>query len=272
VKLEIGNDDWNAIKSALSNHSRSFLFGVVPNLCANGRVIKINSKIKKIGAIVIIVIIALASITLYENATEPKGISHLSYHISNPNTSSMSFYIQKSLNYTYLGNRISLVYHMAPGFSCHYLNISWSNRSGVDVGYCAFQSCLFLSNYSSIHSPHSNPVVTIQNTSVSINHPLYKNGTNKNDSFGPYGQYSIRDGTHISMYDLYLYGSGVGSLTGAIVPVYKAVNQGNFTFYENITFTITLSIGIFHFTSQPYHLDESWWQVWEYNTGIRDLG
>ncbi|MHB1492959.1 MAG: hypothetical protein ACYCR7_03335 [Thermoplasmataceae archaeon] len=234
--------------------------------------IKINSKIKKIGAIAIIVIIALASITFYENATDPQGISEVTNHITNFNYSSRSFLMQKSLNYTYLGNRISLVYHMAPGFSCHYLNISWSNRSGVDVGYCAFQSCLFLSNYSSIHSLYSNPVVTIQNTSVSINHPLYKNGTNKNDSFGPYGQYSIIDGTHISMYDLYLYGTQRGCLNDAIVPVYKAVNQGNFTFYENITFTITLSIGILHFTSQPYHLDESWWQAWEFNTGTRNLG
>ena len=233
--------------------------------------IKINSKMKKIGAIAIIAIIAFASITFYEYATEPRGISQVSTNTSGIN--GLSFVIHKNLNYTYLGNRISLVYNMEPGFTCHYLNISQSNYTGVDIGYRAFGSRLCMSNYSSIHSPYSNPVIVIQNTSVSINHPLYKNGTNKNDNFGLYGQYCIGNGPYDSAFILYLYGTqrGLGSY-GSIAPVYKAVNQGNFTFYENITFTITLSIGIFHFTSQPYHLDESWWQVWEYNTGNRNLG
>ena len=43
------------------------------------------------------------------------------------------------------------------------------------------------------------------------------------------------------------------------------INPGNFTFYENITFTITLSLGILHFTSQQFHLDQSWWVLMEYN-------
>ena len=233
--------------------------------------IKINSKIKKIGAIAIIVIIALASITFYESATEPKGISEVSTNTSGIN--GLSFVIHKNLNYTYLGNSISLVYNMMPGFTCHFLNISDANNTDALTARCNFQSSLCMSNYPSIHSPYSHPVITVQNISVSINHPLYKNGTNKNDSFGPYGQYSVSDGTYASMYWLYLYGYRQGGcdLTNC-TPVYKAVNQGNFTFYENITFTITLSIGIFHFTSQPYHLDEYWWQAWEFNTGTRNLG
>ena len=233
--------------------------------------IKINNKIKKIGAVAIIIIIALSSITFYENATEPKGMSEMAPYIPNFKIGAKSFYIEKSLNYTYLGNRISLVYTMAPDFSCHYLNISWSNHTQY-VGYSAFQSWLYLSNYSSIHSPYSNPVVTIQNTSVSINQPLYKNGTNKNDSFGPYGQYSTSVGSCSSFFDLNLRGTQYYCAYGAIVPVYKAVNQGNFTFYENITFTITVSLGILHFTSKSYHLDVSWWQVWEYNPGNRVYG
>ncbi|MHB8372179.1 MAG: hypothetical protein ACYDBI_05670 [Thermoplasmataceae archaeon] len=225
---------------------------------------------KKIGAVGIIVIIAIASITYYEDATEPSGMYNpvpiLIYH--EPPTTP-GFEISKSLNYTYMGNRISLVYEMRSGFSCHYLNISMSNYTST-VGYCNFHSWLTLSNYSSIHSPYSHLIITVTNTSVSINHPLYKNGTNKNDSFGPYGQYCISSSPCQS--DLSLYQFNDRYSTYLSNPLYKYVNPGNFTFYENITFTITLSIGILHFTSQPYHLDESWWQVWEYNTGNRNLG
>ncbi len=233
--------------------------------------IKINNKMKKIGAVVLISIIAFASITFYEYTTEPRGISQVSTNTSG--IVGLSFVIHKNLNYTYLGNRISLVYNMEPGFTCHYLNISSANGTDTSTARCSFNSRLCMSNYLSIHSPYNNPVVTVQNISVSINHPLYKNGTNKNDSFGPYGQYSTGNGPYASIFDLYIYGYLNGGCNLAhCTPVYKAVNQGNFTFYENITFTITLSIGIFHFTSQPYHLDESWWQVWEYNTGTRNLG
>ncbi|MHB1663225.1 MAG: hypothetical protein ACYCSG_05290 [Thermoplasmataceae archaeon] len=232
-----------------------------------------NSKMKKIGAIAIIVIIALASITLYENVTEPKGISDVTNNIPNFKDTSMSFYIEKNMNYTYLGNRISLVYNMEPGFTCHFLNISSANGTSTSTARCSFDSRLCMSNYLSIHSPYGNPVVTVQNTSVSINHPLYKNGTNKNDSFGPYGQYSTGTGSYASIYCLYIYGYRHGGCDlNNCTPVYKAVNQGNFTFYENITFTITVSLGILHFTSKPYHLDVSWWQVWEYDTGTRNLG
>ncbi|MHB8361789.1 MAG: hypothetical protein ACYDDC_08345, partial [Thermoplasmataceae archaeon] len=151
--------------------------------------IKINSKMKKIGAVGIIVIIALASITYYEDATEPSGMykpmPNLPVHILRINPD--SFVISKNLNYTYMGNRIALHYNMMPSFSCHYLNMTYSEWNTL-VGYCNFQSCLFLTNYSSIHSPYSHLIVTVTNTSLSINHPLYKNGTNKNDSFGPYGQ------------------------------------------------------------------------------------
>ncbi|MHB1493323.1 MAG: hypothetical protein ACYCR7_07075 [Thermoplasmataceae archaeon] len=197
-----------------------------------------NSKIKKIGAIAIIVIIALASIAFYENTTEPNGISEVAYH-TNFQRWPHSFSMKKSLNYTYLGNRISLVYHMMPGFTCHYLNISTANGTDTSTARCSFQSGLFISNYLSIHSPYSNPVVTVQNISVSINHPLYKNGTNRNDSFGPYGQYSTGDGPYAAFFDLYIYGYQNGGCNLAnCTPVYRAVNQGNFTFYENITFTL----------------------------------
>jgi hypothetical protein len=43
------------------------------------------------------------------------------------------------------------------------------------------------------------------------------------------------------------------------------MNPGNYTFYENITFTVSLSMDFMHFTSQPFHLDESWWVVYKYN-------
>ncbi|MHB8360592.1 MAG: hypothetical protein ACYDAO_08570 [Thermoplasmataceae archaeon] len=228
----------------------------------------INSKLKKIGAVGIIVIIALASITYYEDATEPNGIYHTMPDIPFPQPNTHRFSITDFKNYTYLGNRITLAYTMHPSPLSHIVNLSDPVQQ-CNVAQCTFHSRLCLPQLSSIHGPYSNLVVTVTNISVSLNRPFFKNGTNKNDSFGPYGQYTIQSGSYVSSFCLYEFGDlNGGNIYYKAPPLDKVINTGNFTFYENITFTVTLSLGILHFTSQPYHFDASWWILYGYNLSM----
>jgi hypothetical protein len=124
-----------------------------------------------------------------------------------------------------------------------------------------------MTTLTSVHWPYYNPVITILNTSLSVNNTIFKNGTDKNDNFGPYWTYSVCSNNYTSTF--YLYEPGDFSLREhpnfVGPPISSILNPGNYTFYENITYTITLSMGYMHFTSQPYHLDESWWVLYAYN-------
>ena len=108
-------------------------------------------------------------------------------------------------------------------------------------------------------------MVTILNTSLSVNKPIFKNGTDKNDNFGPYWTYSESSNIYRSEFHLYEIGDYRDSNNSAWkLPISSILNSGNYTFYENITYTVSVSMGFMHFTSQPFHLDESWWVVYRY--------
>jgi len=116
-----------------------------------------------------------------------------------------------------------------------------------------------------VNWPYSNPVVTILNTSLSVNKPIFKNGTDKNDNFGPYWTYSEINNNCTSGFQIYEVGDYHQSNNSAWkLPISSIMNSGNYTFYENITYIVSVSMGFMHFTSQPFHLDESWWVVYRY--------
>ena len=108
--------------------------------------------------------------------------------------------------------------------------------------------------------------MTILNTSLSVNNPVFRDGTDKNDNFGPYWAYSELCNSGYSYFHLYEKGDYKESNISAYkLPISSIMTPGNYTFYENITFTVSLSMDFMHFTSQPFHFDESWWVVYGYN-------
>ncbi len=56
---------------------------------------------------------------------------------------------------------------------------------------------------------------------------------------------------HMSFF--FLHAFGIEWFRTLISNITGMMNTGNFTFYENITFTKTLTLGIAHFTSPQYH-------------------
>ena len=90
---------------------------------------------------------------------------------------------------------------------------------------------------------------------------FYNVSTNKGDVFGNYIQSS-----GIFTGNCPTYRACVGEPQNLwTVPLTKVIIPGNYTLYENITFTITVSLGILHFTSQQYSIHKSWWELWGYN-------
>ena len=239
---------------------------IITSIYATGG-INTKSKFKKIGAIIVILITVGASFVAfvnYENANMSKGIycetGYYGYGAS-PN----NFCMYNIKNFSYLGNSVSIGYVLIPGPISHYVNLSNIVENNIIRG-CLIYSILCLNPLTTIHWPYSHPVVTILNTSLSVNNTIFKNGTDKNDNFGPYWAYSELCNSGYSYFHLYEKGDFQQSNKSAYkLPVSSIFNPGNYTFYENITFTISVSMGFMHFTSQPFHFDESWWVVYGYN-------
>ena len=89
-----------------------------------------NSKTKKIGAIIIIAITFMASLTYYEYATEPQGLQGTCYNGNGFNYTSVSedrssgrTVCLYSDNVSYLGNSADLMLLISPGggtyTTCH---------------------------------------------------------------------------------------------------------------------------------------------------------
>ena len=217
-----------------------------------------NNKLKKVGALIAIAIIVLVSSSYYENATEPSGINHEHYCDS-------QFYITTLKSTSYLGNNITVGYGITPYPIPHYTNLSNTDYANLSRHHMVW-SRFYMTTLTSVHWPYSNPVITILNTSLSVNNTIFKNGTDKNDNFGPYWSYSVCSNNYTSCFYLYEKGDFLSSNPNFIGPPLSSIlNPGNYTFYENITYTIPLSMGFMHFTSQPYHLDESWWELFAYH-------
>ncbi len=235
----------------------------------------INKKILKIAAIGIIIITVFSSFTYYEDITEPKGLTRImtpSINSAIINYTEFAGYIKAgytnmflhSYNYSYLGNTVDLMDYTWLDYGRH-ANISTIKPNYPGVVPCVFYNSLWIGN-ESMKSQYSNLVVSITNMSLSINKPFFKNATSeKNDSFGPYGHFYAYHG--YPCYSLMRFDetNSLDSNSPGYPPFYTVINTGNYTFYLNITFTITVSESIVHFTSQTYSIDMSWWQEWGYN-------
>ena len=225
-----------------------------------------NSKFKKIGALIIIAIFVIVSLTYYENATRPSGINNeIACYTSWGKPLPGLFPMTTLKNSSFLGNNINVGYIMSVCPIFHYVNLSNICEVNSTRG-CMESSTFCMTTLTSVHWPFSDPVVTILNTSISVNNTIFRNGTDKNDNLGPYWTYSVSNNNYRSYFCIYEKGDYHDSNNSAYkLPISSILNPGNYTFYENITYTITLSMGFMHFTSQPFHLDESWWEVYEYN-------
>lgn len=226
-----------------------------------------NNKLKKAGAIIVITIIVFISFSYYyyENIKEPSGINNETGCYTSWNEMRGSFYITKLQNSSYLGNNINVGYLMYVCPIYNYVNLSNGGCANLTRGNIV-SSIFCMTTLTSVHWPYYNPVVTILNTSLSVNNTIFKNGTDKNDNFGPYWTYSIYNNNYTSKFYIYEKGDFLSSNPNFIgPPISSILNPGNYTFYENITYTISLSMGYMHFTSQPYHLDESWWVLYAYH-------
>ncbi len=231
-----------------------------------------RSKFKKIGAIIVISIMVLVSFAYYENSTKPKGLTFESGYYTNFYVTPGTFEIFALHNASFLGNNINVGYAMVADPYYHYVNLSNICEVNSTRG-CMESSTFCMTTLTSVHWPFSNPVVTILNTSLSVNKPIFKNGTDKNDNFGPYWTYSEINNICTSRFQIYEVGDYHQSNNSSWkLPISSILNPGNYTFYENITYTVSLSMGFMHFTSQPFHFDQSWWVVYQYkmtNTGKR---
>ena len=74
-----------------------------------------NSKIKKIISIFILIVIIVSSLTYYENSTEPKGLTFESGYYPQGNPWLGVFRLTAFQNFSFLGNTINVSYIMEPG-------------------------------------------------------------------------------------------------------------------------------------------------------------
>ena len=161
-------------------------------------------------------------------------------------------------NISYLGNKADLMLWINP--IANIFNLSQiKNTSGE--GYSIVCTTMFISNES--YAPlYSHTVISVSNFSIAFNKTMFYNvSSNKGDLFGnnlllcPGAGFSGNG--KIDGYRLSEIG-GEPNFANIVIP-------GNYTIYENITFTITVSLGIFHFTSQEYSIHKTWWELWQYN-------
>ena len=166
-------------------------------------------------------------------------------------------------NVSYLGNKADLMLWIC--LLADIYNMSQiSNISNQGNGYQIVSTSLFISNES--YAPlFSHIVISVTNFSLAFNKTMFYNETtNKGDSFGNAlsldPDYGFSQNTNSNIYFATLKEpSGCGpSFTHVVKP-------GNYTIYENITFTITVSLGMIHFTSNQFSIQESWWELWQYN-------
>ncbi|MHB1637000.1 MAG: hypothetical protein ACYCR7_02885 [Thermoplasmataceae archaeon] len=224
----------------------------------------------------IITLTVFTSLTFYESITEPKCLTRIVTPAMNYaiiNYTELAFLIQEgdtgaflnSYNYSYLGNTVELMDYtsIVGGRHVNITNLEENGQCG-DVGFI-FRNLLWIGN-ESMNSQYSNLVVSITNMSLSINKPFFKNATSeKNDSFGTYGKF-YPEQDYPCLYSMTLQETNWRDFTHpGYPPFYTVINPGNYTFYLNITLTITVSESIVHFTSQTYSIDMSWWQKWGYN-------
>ena len=90
-----------------------------------------NNKFKKIGAIIVILIMVFMSFVYYENSTEPKGLTFESGCYSLGNTLPGTFQLAAFQNSSFLGNTINVAYIMEVDPIYHYVNLS--SRSCVNT-------------------------------------------------------------------------------------------------------------------------------------------
>ena len=219
-------------------------------------------------SIFILLVIVASSLTYYENSTEPQGLQGidtdcgtLNYSDNNKlNSGGLEVSYLYSDDVSYLGNTAQLMLWICSGNTI--FNLSNCNSPPPLVGYQISYTALYISNES--YEPlFSHIVISVTNFSIAFNKTMiYNVSTNKGDVFGnnimlwDKGDFS-GDG---SEYHYYLGEPDFcgPSLTKLIIP-------GNYTLYENITFTITVSLGILHFTSREYSIHKTWWELWGYN-------
>ncbi len=214
------------------------------------------------------VLVSFLSFVNYENSTEPTGIyceTQSDYYFTGHDPISGQFGVDMIKNYSFLGNSISLGYVLQVEPASHCVNLSNAVGQNITRG-CMISSIICLYPLTSVNWPYSHPVVTILNTSLSVNNTVFKNGTDKSDSFGPFWTFSESSNRYSLNFHLYEKGDYEQSNKSAYkLPISSIMNPGNYTFYENTTFTVSLSMDFMHFTSQSFHLDESWWVVYKYN-------
>ena len=231
-----------------------------------------KSKTKKIGAIIIIVITFMASLTYYEYATEPQGLQGTCYNGNGFNYTSVSedrssgqTVCLYSDNVSYLGNSADLMLLIIPGG--HIYNLSQCVNTSYRGIYDMVYTSLFIHN-ESCAPLYGHLVISVTNFSIAFNKTMFYNvSTNKGDVFGSYIEFCPYYGFEGNC-NFYRYGLGENPLPFRGPPkisMAKVIIPGNYTFYENITFTITVSLGILHFTSQEYSIHKTWWELWGYN-------
>ena len=219
-----------------------------------------NPKIKKIISILILLIVVVSSLTYYENSTEPQGLhgidtgfGTLNYSLNNKlNSGGIVESYLYSDNVSYLGNTAQLMLWISTGNPIFIFNFS----GGRQIGYTA----LYISNES--YEPlFSHIVISVTNFSIAFNKTMFYNvSTNKGDVFGNYIMFCGKGDFSGDSFEYHYF---LGEPWGP--PLTKVIIPGNYTLYENITFTITVSLGILHFTSQEYSIHKSWWELWVYN-------
>ncbi len=225
-----------------------------------------NSKIKKLISVAILIVIVISSLTCYENSTEPEGLqgicngnSSVNYTIAKNLDSSDGAAYLYSDNISYLGNKADLMLFIYP--ITNVFNLS-SIKNDHGMQFNIVYTTLLLSNEA--YAPlYGHLVISVANFSIAFNKTMFYNAsTNKGDVFGntialwPNGSFSGNS-------NIYFYTLGERNAFG---PNYaNLIIPGNYTIYENITFTISVSIGILHFTSKEYSIHKSWWELWGYN-------
>ncbi len=220
------------------------------------------------------VFVSFLSFVNYENTTEPQGLHgicngsiDMNYSENKTHNSEGARTFLYSNNVSYLGNKADLMLWICPLY--YIFNLSDCVYHTNDPGslYKIVYTTLFISNES--YAPYySHLVISVTNFSIAFNKTMFYNvSTNKGDVFGNhvgfYNSWGLSDGFSG---DSITYSHSLGELPNKQGISYtKVIIPGNYTIYENITFTITVSLGILHFTSQEYSIHKSWWELWAYN-------
>ena len=227
-----------------------------------------NSKTKKLFSIFILTVVVVSSFTYYEYATEPKGLQGIcngGYSVNysmNKSLNILGISYLHSDNVSYLGNKADLMLWISPSYNI--FNLSTCNFTKHGYGIEIVYTSLFISNESYAY-PYSHLVISVTNLSIAFNKTMFYNvSTNKGDVFGNtielYPRFGFSGNTNE-----YYYNFGEDNINHNGPQFTNLIIPGNYTIYENITFTITVSLGILHFTSQQYSIHKSWWELWGYN-------